>query len=324
MGIASAGHMMTDSLPHHHLGICSFQDDEREDQPRKRRSEPLRAAQEAHAAALAAAAAAVPPLQHCTLCQTSFTSAAELQQHLAGPVHRKAEQRAAQEAAQRAAARGGQFSALAADALQAAAWSDSRSAAALGPRSGGGGGGGRNGAGDAGRGGGRGGGRSGQRQRPQQAAAPAARRDETFTHEQVLAAARKDGPLSLDGVCVCVCAWLAPSPPPSHLSQTPRSHSPALSCYHPHVPVQCCTWTILAGCVPDIYLSIFCCCYSTAWTGKHHCWHTVFPPLLLLLLPRRVGAPNGATASTICWGAITDSTIQLPTRRSPAGAADNS
>lgn len=175
-------------------------------QPRKKRAEPLKAAQQAYAAVMAAAALTPQPVSRCELCQASFVTEAQLQQHLDGPVHRKAVEKAAKEAARLAHL--SQHSAVAQDALAAAAWlggGSSRSTAGGGHHT-----------------------RPQQSQQQQQqhpqgdqqgkqqqqhkgrqqgrgpgpGRGPAASREEQLTHEQVLAAAKHDsGPLSIDGGC---------------------------------------------------------------------------------------------------------------------------
>lgn len=136
------------------------------------------------------------------LQQANFTTEAQLQQHLAGPVHKKAEKKAAELAAKQQ--HQSQFGTLAADALQAAAWHDSRSAEAL----------------NHGRG-------QQQQRRPQQQqqgqrqqqprnhhAAQQPQQQESLTHEQVLASARQADPLSLNGesayalVAIVSCCWM--------------------------------------------------------------------------------------------------------------------
>lgn len=120
----------------------------------------------------------------CCLLQASFASEAQLQQHVAGPVHRKAEKKAAEEAAKRQ--HQSQYGSIAANALQAAAWQDSRSAQALRP--------------DYGqqqqlR-------KHQQRQKEHQARARGGRQQQqqdSLTHEQVLASVKQADPLSLDG-----------------------------------------------------------------------------------------------------------------------------
>jgi hypothetical protein len=177
--------------------------DYEDNKPRKKRAEPLKAAQQAYAAVMAAAALAPQPVQRCELCQASFVTEAQLQQHLEGPVHKKAVEKAAKEAAKLHHIN--QHSAVAQEALAAAAWL-SGSKTGAGATAG------------------------AAQQRPQhhhhQQQQPQARqqqrqqqhkgrghdrgqqggtggvREEQLTHEEVLAAAKHDnGPLTLDGEC---------------------------------------------------------------------------------------------------------------------------
>jgi hypothetical protein len=125
------------------------------------------------------------------MLQASFTNEAQMQQHLAGPVHKKAEHKAAQEAAKRQHL--SQYAAVAEDALGAAAWQAGRVIASLRPgqrqqqaprqqqqqqqRNG----------------------NQGQRGGQQQQQQQQQRQEELLTHEQVLQQARQADPLSLDG-----------------------------------------------------------------------------------------------------------------------------
>jgi hypothetical protein len=122
------------------------------------------------------------------MLQASFTNEAQMQQHLAGPVHKKAEHKAAQEAAKRQHL--SQYAAVAEDALGAAAWQSGRDLTSLrhgqqqqAPRQ------------QQQRNGNQGqrGGRQQQQQQQQR------RQEELLTHEQVLQQARQADPLSLDG-----------------------------------------------------------------------------------------------------------------------------
>lgn len=152
---------------------------------------------------MAAAALAPQPVQRCELCQASFVTEAQLQQHLEGPVHKKAVEKAAKEAAKLQHIN--QHSAVAQDALAAAAWLSGSKTGAGGATAG------------------------VAQHRPQahqQQQQPQARqqqrqqqhkgrghgrgqqgstggvREEQLTHEEVLAAAKHDsGPLTLDGEC---------------------------------------------------------------------------------------------------------------------------
>ena len=169
-----------------------------DNKPRKKRAEPLKAAQQAYAAVMAAAALAPQPVQRCELCQASFVIEAQLQQHLEGPVHKKAVEKAAREAAKQQHIN--QHAAVAQEALAAAAWLG-------GGRTPGGGGGGYGQHKPAPQ--------QQQQQQQQQSRQPSgqqrqqrgrqpgnavASREEQLTHEQVLAAAKQDsGPLSIDG-----------------------------------------------------------------------------------------------------------------------------
>lgn len=165
-----------------------------DNKPRKKRAEPLKAAQQAYAAVMAAAALTPQPVQRCELCQAAFVTEAQLQQHLDGPVHKKAVEKAAREAAKQQHIN--QHSAVAQEALAAAAWlgggSAGSSAASAHSH------------------------RHPQSQQQQQSVGHAKQqqqgkkrdgrqrgpstREEPLTHEQVLAAAKHDsGPLSLDG-----------------------------------------------------------------------------------------------------------------------------
>ncbi|MEW5304005.1 MAG: hypothetical protein WDW38_003195 [Sanguina aurantia] len=93
-----------------------------EDQPRSRQPAggESSAAVSALAAITAAAALHVPDLFRCELCQASFTSEPQHQQHLAGPVHRKAEEKVAAERARRE--RLGRYGDVADAAVAAANW----------------------------------------------------------------------------------------------------------------------------------------------------------------------------------------------------------
>ncbi|KAG2498472.1 hypothetical protein HYH03_003725 [Edaphochlamys debaryana] len=158
----------------------------------------------------------------CDLCQATFPSQAQYQQHVAGPVHRKAVEKQTQEAL--AAQRRAPYQAMMESALGAASWGSGHDAgrphptqrpgapppapAAGGPGGGGGGGGGRGGGRggrDAGRGAGRGRG-------PQADGAPAGPRTDVLSHEDLVKAATKtDEPLTIDG-------WAPPIitlPPPT-------------------------------------------------------------------------------------------------------------
>jgi hypothetical protein len=152
---------------------------------------------------MAAAALTPQPVERCELCQASFVTAAQLQQHLDGPVHKKAVEKAAKEAAKQQHIN--QHSAVAQEALAAAAWLGGGSAGAA-----------------AGGGGGhhrpqqtqqqqqpQAQGRQQDRQQQQQKGRQQGRgpgnkgsvsREEQLTHEQMMAAAKQDtGPLSIDG-----------------------------------------------------------------------------------------------------------------------------
>jgi len=171
-----------------------------DNKPRKKRAEPLKAAQQAYAAVMAAAALTPQPVQRCELCQAAFVTEAQLQQHLDGPVHKKAVEKAAREAAKQHHIN--QHSAVAQEALAAAAWlgggSAGSSAASAHSH------------------------RHLQSQQQQQLVGHAKQqkqgkrrdgrqqgpstREEPLTHEQVLAAAKHDsGPLSLDGAVQQTC-----------------------------------------------------------------------------------------------------------------------
>lgn len=165
-----------------------------EQRPRKKRSEPLKAAQAAYAAVMASSALHAPPLARCELCAATFTSELAMQQHVSGPVHRKNVERAQREAQQRSQ------QSLAIDALQAAAWQGRAGQA----------GGAAHAQQQAARPPGPGSEQQQQRGKPahkQQQHRRQAQQDqqrppqEVLTHEQVLAQARRSDPLSLDGEC---------------------------------------------------------------------------------------------------------------------------
>jgi hypothetical protein len=153
---------------------------------------------------MAAAALAPKPVQHCQLCQASFVTEAQLQQHLDGPVHKKAVEKAAREAAKLQHIN--EHSAVAQEALAAAAWLGGRHTPAAA-------GGGGNAHSRPSQPPSQVGGRGQQQQQQQQnrrhndarqpgrqGGAAGAFTEPQLTHEQVLAAAKQDsGPLSLDG-----------------------------------------------------------------------------------------------------------------------------
>ncbi|KAG2439896.1 hypothetical protein HYH02_010526 [Chlamydomonas schloesseri] len=156
----------------------------------------------------------------CELCQANFPSQAGLQQHVAGPVHRKALERQAQEAL--AAQRRAPYQHMMESALGAAAWSAGHGGGAGGGGGGWPGAGGRGGqpAGGGGRGGGRDGGRGGRGGRGAQDAAPAGPRTDVVSHEAMVAAATKntDEPLTIDGWApptISVPKAPAPTAPPA-------------------------------------------------------------------------------------------------------------
>lgn len=121
--------------------------------------------------------------------QATFTAEAQLQQHLSGPVHKKAAEKAAREAAKQEHL--SQYSAVAEAAVQAAAWQENKAVIPLGrhrnlhqqalPA-----------------------GQQQQRQhhkqqRPRDKSEQFPQQQPTLTHEQVLAEIRHAEPLSLDG-----------------------------------------------------------------------------------------------------------------------------